>query len=214
MEKNKVISLNHSHFFLPTTQFRQLAILLAVHHEPNLSQHRIAAQCHMSSAMAHQYIRTLHKKELILVQARNKRDRAYRLTDSGRQWLFSLLMRCSAEIVQLYAQAKVELIEKFSKLFGNQPGSRIVLFGGSETASLVIQALHQVPAVTIAGIVDNDPSKWSTCLEGIPIQSPDNLEGLDPTAIVIASFAKHKEIHDSIRHLENKGITICTLASI
>lgn len=209
-----MIDLTSSSFFLPTKEFRRLSILLAIYHEPRLSQHLIAAKAGLSSAMVNRYVREFEKNGLIEVTSRNRRDRDYGLTEKGRSVLFSLLMSCSAEIVQLYAQARQELVKKFSRLFSTEKQQRIILFGGSDTAAMVIQAVNKFPEADIVGIVDNDSEKWGSTFEGYRIQSPDVISDLNSNTIIIASFAKQDEIFESIRHLAGEGLKIIQLASL
>ena len=209
-----MIDLAKSHFFLATKEFRRLAILLAINHSPNLSQKAIAQSANLSGAMVNNYMKELIREGLVKVARRNKRDRDYLITDSGRQKLFSMLMRCSAEIVQLYAQAKDELVEKFAKLFIDGNPHRVILFGGAETACMVIQAIHLFPQARIVGIVDNDSTKWNTRLEGYTITPPQSLKSISHDTVIISSFAKQDEIYASIRKLADQGINIVKLSSL
>ncbi len=209
-----MIDLANSQFFLATKEFRRLTILLAINHTPNISQQAIAKCSNLSGAMVNNYMKELVHEGLVLVTNRNKRDRDYLITDRGRQKLFLLLMRCSAEIVQLYAQAKNELLVKFTNLFSDRKPHRIVLFGGAETACMVIQAIHRFPQAEIAGIVDSDSKKWNTSLEGHTITPPDSISTLSPDTIIISSFARQDEIYASIKNLSKKGINIVKLSSL
>ncbi len=209
-----MIDIHSSHFFVPTKEFRRLTILLTMYHHPHLSQHAIASNTNLSSAMVNQYVKDFIKDKLIKVTKRNKRDRNYSLTSSGQQLLFSLLMNCSAEIVQLYAQAKQELVEKFSRIFHNDDQHRIVLFGGAETAAMVIQAVHNFSNAQIIGIVDNDSAKWGKTFEGLTIKSPAKIDEMKPTTIIIASFAKQDEIYQTIKDDIPEHINIVKLSSI
>jgi predicted transcriptional regulator len=209
-----MININSSAFFLPTKKFRRLTILLTMYHEPHLSQQAIAKSANLSSAMVNQYVKELARDKLIKVTEINKRDKDYSLTAKGRRLLFSLLMNCSAEIVQLYAQAKQELVEKLSFFFSSNPNQRIVLFGGAETAAMVIQAVHKFPHAEIIGIVDNDQSKWGQTFEGITIQSPDTITSMEPDTIIIASFARQDEIFASIQDTVPQDINIIKLSSL
>ena len=164
--------------------------------------------------MVNKYVRELVRDKLIKVSNRNKRDRDYSLTVRGKTLLFSLLMNCSAEIVQLYAQAKQELVKKLSTFFSDGIKKRIVLFGGAETAALVIQAIHNFPNAKIVGIVDNDQRKWGNTFEGFTINSPAQITTLNPSAIIIASFAKQDEIYQSIKDEIPEYIKIVKLSSI
>jgi hypothetical protein len=64
---------------------------------------------------------------------------------------------------------------------------RIGLFGAGSRGVQCLAALRGDPRFVIVCVFDNDPKKWGTALEGIPIQQPTqaNCEALD--AIVVAS---------------------------
>lgn len=57
---------------------------------------------------------------------------------------------------------------------------------------------------------DSNPKKWGqeAVLEGYKVYSPDQIEALGITKIIIASEAFYQEIYQSIRYLEQKGIQI------
>ena len=209
-----MINLANSQFFLATKEFRRLSVLLAINHSNHISQHGIAKSAGLSSAMVNNYIKELVQENFIEVLRLNRRDNDYRLTTRGRRKLFSLLMQCSAEIVQLYAQAKNELVEKFERLFNNGVKHKVVLFGGSETACMVIQAIHRFPQAEISAIVDNDETKWGTMLEGYSITSPEHLPSINPDTIIISSFARQDEIYSSIKELAGRDIKIVKLSSL
>ncbi len=179
-----------------------------------ISQQAMAMQSNLSSGMVNRYVHELEEAKLIKIENRNRRDKKYSLTPKGQDKLFRLLMLCSAEIVQLYAQARQELIEKFAKVFRPEGSCKVVLFGGSETAAMVIQAIHNFPDATIAGIVDNDPAKWGKILEGIRITPPESISDIRPDFIIIASFARQDEIFESIKHLSEQQINIIKLSTI
>ena len=209
-----MINLEQSSFFLPTKEFRELSILLTVLHEPNLSQQAIASKTDLSGSMVNGYIRELTKNSLIAVEARNKRDKLYKLTEAGRRKLMNSLMNCSAEIVQLYSQAKTEIINKLKEHLLGNGSMRLVLYGGADTAQLVNNALEQFPHVHIAAIVDNDASKWGVRIGNHVIQSPLVLENVMIDCIIISSFARQNEIYTFIKKYEEQGIKIIRLSTL
>ncbi|MCB2214758.1 winged helix-turn-helix transcriptional regulator [Desulfofustis glycolicus] len=209
-----MIDLKRSSFFLPTTKFRELAILLAVLHDSEISQQEIAEQSGLSGAMVNGYVKTLRKDGIVEMLERNRRDKEYHLTAAGKSRLMNLLMNCSAEIVQLYSQARQEIITKLLGHLNGNGSHRVVLFGGADTAQLVCSALESFSHVEIVAIVDNNKGKWGQVIGSQMIQDPALLEEIEFDSVVISSFARQDEIYESIRSLESQNVKLIKLASL
>lgn len=203
-----------SEFFLPTKNLRCLSVLLAVHHNSDISQHGIAQEVGMSSAMVNGYIKDMKKAGHLDVINLNGRDKSYQLTDAGKMKLMEHLMSCSAEIVQLYSNAKNELIGKLKEVGNGSNSVNVVLFGGSDTAQMVLSALEQIPKYRIVAIVDNNKKLWGSKVGGHIIQNPEIIKDVDLDCIIIATFARQNEIHSSLRNLETNGVQIIRLSSL
>ncbi len=212
-EHDMMISPNFS-FLLPTKKLRRLSILLTIYHEPRISQHRIAAKTGLSGSMINSYLKEMIGKEMITTSRRNRRDREYHLTPEGRDCLNSLLIAYSAEIIQLYSHAKKEMTSRLKKGLDGMGECKVVLFGGSETADLVIRAIKDLPQARIVGVVDNDSQKWQQAINGYPIAPPSRLKEFNPDVIIVASYGKQEEIYQSIRHLEETGTRILKLSTL
>lgn len=209
-----MIDIRNSDFFSPAKKFRQLSILQAVVNESHLSQQEIARTANLSGAMVNEYVRILREQGLIDVVDKNKRDKLYHLTDVGKKNLTELLMLCSAEIVQLYGQAKYEIISRLTEYFTTRETCKTVLFGGAETAEVVISALEQFPQVVLSTVVDNDSAKWGEKIGNHIIQPPDLLHKITFDSLIISSFARQEEIYESVSWLKKSGVKIIKLTSL
>lgn len=209
-----MLDLSNSLFFLPTKQFRELSILLVMHHDSELSQHAIASMTQLSGAMVNGYVKQMRKGGLIDIINKNKRDKVYQLTSIGKETLMSHLVNCSTELVQLYSYVKEELQERLRSSLPHKDPQKVILFGGSDTAQLVLSAIETVPNVNIAAIVDNDNNKWGSKLGQFVIQSPSILEEMSFDCVVVSSFARQDEIYHSISYLEERGVKIIKLSSL
>lgn len=209
-----MISIDRSAFLLPTKSFRRLTILLTLNHSPKVSQHKIAQETNLSSAMVNSYIRKLVDQGLIKISNLNNRDCTYQLTAAGKKELTRLLMEYSAEIVQFYAQTKNELSERVAMLLNGEGRTRVVLYGASETCELVLRAMENFPQATVAAIVDSLPEKHNTLFHGFTIKKPEDIATIKPDWVLITSYAKQDEIYEATKHLEKEGITIQRLATV
>jgi DNA-binding MarR family transcriptional regulator len=209
-----VIDLQHSSFFLPTKKFRELAILLAILHDSEISQQEIADKSGLSGAMVNGYVKALRQNGLVQMLERNRRDKEYHLTATGKRRLMDLLLHCSAEIVQLYSQARQEIITKLQGHLNGDGTHRVILFGGADTAQLVCSAMESFPHVEIVAIVDNDKRKQGEMIGAHVIQHPAILQTVEFDSVVISSFARQDEIYESIRSLESHDVKLIKLASL
>lgn len=210
-----MLKMLSSNFFLPTKNFRYLSVLLAVHHNPDISQHGIAQEVDMSSAMVNGYIKEMKKAGHINVININGRDKQYQLTETGQTMLMAHLMNCSAEIVQLYSNAKQELVKKLKTLNNVEKKHKVVLFGGADTAELVVSALEQLPSYSIVAIVDNNRKLWGERIRGgFVIQNPEIVSTIDLDCVIIATFARQNEIFDSLKYIREKGVDVIRLSAL
>ena len=207
-------NLSSLKFLLPTKEFRKLHILLTINSHPHASQHKIATQVGLSSAMVNSYVKDLTAQGYLELSNRNRRDLNYFLTPPGAEQLTSLLMGCSAEIVQLYSGAKQEIGNRLREILNGNTRTDIVLYGASDTCELVLQALQDFPAAHVVGIVDGMTNKQGTSLRDYTILAPTALPSLTPDMVIITSFAKQDEIYDQIAHLEKDGIKVRKLTTI
>ena len=199
-----------SQFLTPTKNLRRLSVLLAIHNDSRISQHKIGKITHLSSSMVNNYIKEFQREGRINMDGKTNRTQSYHLTGPGRNELISLLLSYSAEIIQLYSTAKREIVQKLDQLKG-EGIRKIALFGAAETAEVVHTALRGT-LLTVTAVVDSDPSKQGKPFDGLIIQPPEHLKDTDAEAVVITSFAKQQEIHKCIRQYAGKEMKVIKLS--
>jgi DNA-binding MarR family transcriptional regulator len=199
-------------FLTPSKKYRRLSVLLAIHNTPRISQHRMADVTHLSSSMVNNYIKELHKKNLITITGKTNRTRRYHVTPAGRQELISLLLSYSSEIIQLYTEAKRELADR---LYGMQKQGvqGIILFGAAETAEVVLAAMKKT-GLQLKGVVDSDPEKHGMTFNGVTVQSPETLAEIQADAVLITSFGRQEEIYAYIRNVMGDRIGVFKLSDL
>jgi len=207
-----VIQPFNASFLIPTKKLRRLSVLLAIHNNPTISQHKIAQASHLSSSMVNNYIKALKQEGFVRMSGKTNRTQAYYLTSPGRTELMSLLMGYSTEIIQFYGGAKRELTKRFEEVLA-EGVSTIILFGVAETAEVVHASLKDLP-LEIIGVIDSDPEKQGTRFNGLKIQPPDALDDLKADAVVITSFGKQEEIYETIRSVVAGDIKVIRLTDL
>lgn len=207
-----MLKILSTEFFLPTKKFRSLSVLLAIHHNNNISQHAIGVEVGMSSSMVNGYIKTLSQDGFIHIENKNGRDKVYELSPKGRGLLTEYLLTCSAEIVRLYSRAKEELVAKLHSCFTGKGVYKVILYGGAETAQLVLNTLEQFDNVKVIAVVDRDPEKWGERLQSHIIQRPEIIDDVEFNTVIISSFAKQEEIYAQLNDVLKQKTTIIRLS--
>ncbi len=179
-------------FIRPSKKLRILALLQALSENTRLSQSRLSAFCHTSSAMVHQYLADLHQNGSVEFLPVDKKSYQYSLTEQGSNSRQALMEAYCTEMVQAYASIKHLIRRRLARL-ETTGVQRLALFGAAETGELVLTALEESPFV-VCGVLDNDPRKQGTRFRNHTVLAPEALETLNAEAIVITSFAQQDAI--------------------
>ncbi len=201
-----------SEFLNPTKKFRSLSILLAIHNDPKISQHKIGKSTNLSSSMVNNYMKMFQEKGLVKFKGKTNRTQSYYLTATGQNKLISSLLAYSAEIIQLYSSAKRALSSRLNSMY-SEGIKKIIMFGAAETAEVVHAAMQETPLKAIA-VLDSDTAKQGKPFNGFTIQKPEKLEGISADAVLITSFGKQKEIYRQIREIAGEKIIIKKLSDL
>ncbi|CAM2007611.1 class I SAM-dependent methyltransferase [Acanthopleuribacter pedis] len=89
----------------------------------------------------------------------------------------------------------------------------LVIWGaGGMTRELILPHLR---AFHIKAVIDRDPSKQGSSLDGIPVYAPEILRSLGPTAVLIASLDYEAEIEAELRgHFDQDVTALIKLSDI
>lgn len=93
-------------FLAPTKKLRRLSVLLAIEHNPSISQHAIGKLTCLSSAMVNNYVKELQRDNLVSIRGDSNRTQSYHLTPDGKRELKALLALYSAELSLLYGGSR------------------------------------------------------------------------------------------------------------
>lgn len=201
-----------ANYLSPTKEFRQFSVLLSIHDAPEISQHAIGKNAHLSSSMVNNYIKQFKHEGLINVTGNTNRTQRYHLTREGHKSLRESLIAYSTEIVQLFGSVKQE-IAKILEGYYEEGIRTIALFGAAETAEVAHAAIKKTQLVMI-GVVDSDEEKHGKPFNGLLIQPPEALKRIQPDAVLITSFARQREIEKSIRKYIEKRTKVKKLSEL
>ena len=154
----------------------------------------------------------MKEEGIITVSGKTNRTQSYHLTVNGQNELRESLLAYSSEIVQLYSAVKRE-IAQILRLFYHEGIRTLVLFGVAETAEVVYAAIKE-SALIVIGVIDSDPAKQGKIFNGLIVQKPEELEQINPDAVVITSFGRQEEIHECIRQLVGEKIKVKKLSDL
>jgi hypothetical protein len=117
--------------------------------------------------------------------------------------------RCSGPVID-GDFAFVELINSWVEMW-KQTGAGIVVAPGSRRMAKLLQTTR-LRESNILAFCDGNPRLQGSSLEGIPIQSYQAIEKIQPDAILIHSALHGTEIYESLKHYRDQGIQIFQVA--
>ena len=202
--------LVNKRFLKPTKDARVISILENLRINPEMSQSELGERSLLSSAMVNNYLGELQKRGFIKpVPLDGKRFR-YELTSQGEEARRDLLGYYMAEIVQVYSALKQSIKEKLDRIV-SEGIEEIVLFGASTTCEVVLSVID-VRELRVIAVIDSDIKKHGQIFCGYVISPPEILKYIKFNAILITSFARHKEIRLQLENNFNlNNVRIFTL---
>ena len=174
-----------------------------------VSQHELAREIGVSSAMMNVYMKSLVGQGMVLASGDTNRTMTYTVTAKGSERVTKLMSMYSREIALLYSIAKREVEKRLQQLHA-EGVKKVVLFGAAETGELVYAAAKGT-SIKIVGWVDSDPGRHQVRFGEILVSSPALIETFQPDAVLIASSGKAHEIRRQLQSFPQKGIAVVTL---
>lgn len=109
------------------------------------------------------------------------------LTPQGERYLRALVIDYHLELMALRRSSDEFVADRVNSL-RNEGCRRIILYGASDTARVLLAFLPQSGIVALA-VVDDDVRKQGQTLEGVPIIPPTAAVGLDFDSVVVTTVA-------------------------
>lgn len=207
-----MIEAYKTRYLLPTKELRCLSVLLAIYENPASSQKTIGKATYLSGSMVNNYMKLFADEGLITISGDTNRTKSYHLTEAGYENLTASLREYSAEIVQLYASVKKEIVHILNGFY--REGIRnVALYGAAETAEIVYASARET-GLKVTGIIDNDALKHGKPFNSLTIKSPEEIGEIRFDAIIIASFGKQEEIYKYIKNVTGGKVLIKRLSDL
>jgi DNA-binding MarR family transcriptional regulator len=186
-------------FFRPGAALRELVLLFGIRQESRTTQSRLAKIAGIVPAMVNNYIKEFVAAGHVAVRGRTNRTMTYHLTDEGQARLAELLRRYLNEVVGLYIHAKDEIRSRLRQI-ADEGFRRVVFYGAAATGEIAVSVAHEL-GLDVAAIVDSDPRKHGTSINGLHVQPPETIAAAAPEVVVISSFGYQAQIRQRIRSI-------------
>ncbi len=193
-------------FLCPNQLFRELNMLVLIGDHPWMSQHSLAKNTGVSSAMANFYMKDLIQKKMVYAEGETNRQKRYFLTPKGKRRKRMLLNEYICGVSNLYSICKKEFEQRLRDIY-RRGLRRVVFFGAAETGEIAYQAASNTE-LEILGIVDNDPKKHNRRMGETKVCSPECILDLNPDGVIITALGQTGEIYKQLCPLKQKGIQI------
>lgn len=111
-----------------------------------------------------------------------------------RPTLFSSIGQNTGYVCQTREEASLEQCKQF--LDKELPGQKVIIYGSGE---LGIRMARLCQKMDLMGFMDTYLSQWQNKVLELPLYGPEQLPGLDPDLVLIASMSHGQEIEQTIR---------------
>jgi DNA-binding MarR family transcriptional regulator len=186
-------------FFRPSAALRELALLFGIRQESHTTQSRLAKLAGIVPAMVNNYIKEFVAAGHVTVRGRTNRNMTYHLTDEGQTRLSELFRLYLNETVGLYIHAKDEIRSRLKEI-ADEGFRRVIFYGAAATGEIAVSVGHEL-GLDVAGVVDSDPHKHGTAINGLRVQPPEAIATAAPEVVVISSFGYQAQIRQRIRSI-------------
>ncbi len=193
-------------FLCPTKLFRELNVLVLMGDQPWMSQHSLAKNMGITSAMVNFYVKDLVLRKLVKVEGETNRQKRYFLTPKGKRRKRLLLNEYLCGVSDLYSICKKEFEQRLKEIY-RKGLRRVVFFGAAETGEIAFQAACHTD-LQVVGIVDNDPKKHHKRMGEIEVLPPESILDLNPDGVIITALGQPEEIYKQLCPLREKGVAI------
>lgn len=182
-------------YFSPTTKFKGYLVLELIFKTKNITQREIAKKANIALAMVNQYLKDYEEKGFIVKDYVSKKFINYSLTNKGIEYMRWQNIGYLAETQNLYNQAKEDMTIFLNKLVEKKYRD-IILYGAGEVAEIILQTLNDNKSIllNVISLIDDDIAKQGKKISNVTINSVDYIDKVKHDAIMISSYAKHKEI--------------------
>lgn len=197
-------------FLKPTEHLRNLQLLEEISKDSSLSQRKLSQRLGVALGVTNACLKKMVKKGYIKAKGINHKRLAYYLTPRGFKEKSELTYHFLQYTIRYYIDLKKNIAEKLSSL-SKEGVRRVIYYGAGEVMEVAYVTLHETP-LELIGIVDDDPAKQGKRMFGFTIQAPEDMNELNPDAIVVTSRRYKDEILHNLNHDETlKPIRLCSL---
>lgn len=172
-------------FLKPTPSQHELVLLLVIQHRGEIPM-PVDPQELPPAALDHVPLSRLIDDGVITIAAR-KAGQVMMLTAAGHAHLRRLVIDYHLELMDLRRASNNFVAERVTML--ERLGcARILLYGASDTASVLLEFLKG-SSIQVVAVLDDDPSRQGQTMSGVPVVSPDRALEYDFDSVVVTTVA-------------------------
>lgn len=189
-------------FFSPTSELKELLLLQHIEKKPNTTQKEIASIIDGAPSMVNVYIDNLEEKKYLIREYKSAKVVYYNITPEGIKRKNYLAITYFHELLKLYRLAE-ENIEKFLIKLENKGYKKVLFYGAGEVAEAILGIIKNRTngPLKVIALIDDDKKLQGKSLLGYEILNNENIDNLDPDAIVITSYTFEDEITNKLKEI-------------
>ena len=196
--------MENNPFFNPSPLYKEFMLLDVIEKQPSITQRAMSQSLNVAVSMINSYLSEYEEKGFLIRRYLSPKVVEYQVTEAGKERRKLLNIWYLDASQRIYASAKNNIYQ-FLDTFKNKGFQKIALYGAGEFTQIILDVIQKdfIKDIKIVYILDDDPSKQSSTLNGIQIRSLDdiNLNAID--GILVSSYTHHQTM---LQRLKSKHI--------
>ncbi len=187
--------MENNPFFIPSPLYKEFMLLDVIEKNPSITQRAMSQSLNVAVSMINSYLSEYEEKGFLLRRYISSKVVEYEITDEGKERRKLLNIWYLDASQRIYVSAKNNIYQFLNTLSING-FKRIALYGAGEFTQIILDTLQKdfIDRMHIVAIIDDEPQKQGTFLQGLLIQALDAIDINQIDGILISSYTHHQSI--------------------
>ena len=197
--------MKNNPFFIPSPLYKEFMLLDVIEKQPSITQRAMSQSLNVAVSMINSYLSEYEEKGFLIRRYHSSKVVEYEITKKGKERRKLLNIWYLDASQRVYASAKNNIYQ-FLSTFKAKGYLNIALYGAGEFTQIILDVIQKdfQKDITIKYILDDDPLKQGSTLNGIEIKSLEDMDLREIDGILVSSYTHHQSM---LHRLKSKHIS-------
>jgi FlaA1/EpsC-like NDP-sugar epimerase len=196
--------MENNPFFNPSPLYKEFMLLDVIEKQPSITQRAMSQSLNVAVSMINSYLSEYEKKGFLIRRYLSPKVVEYEITDQGKERRKLLNIWYLDASQRIYNFAKNNIYQ-FLATFKDKGFQKIALYGAGEFTQIILDVIQKdfKVDIEIVFILDDDPTKQGSALNGVFIKSLGEMDINDLDGILVSSYTHHQTM---LQRLKDQSI--------